>query len=129
MADDFYTSAASQRLKMIEAERAAHLADLAAHRANGDIESAGAVVQALANAEAEKANLLALHDSYVRSQNPPAPPEPSREERDARPWNCMDWSDVVAMTRNSKYARDIKPDDPNMIAGYHEAQRRKARGE
>ena len=28
MADDFYTSAASQRLKMIEAERAAHLADL-----------------------------------------------------------------------------------------------------
>lgn len=41
----------------------------------------------------------------------------------------MDWQDVVDLARQSKYARDIKPDDPNMLAGYHEAMRRKARGE
>ena len=33
---DFYTTAASQRMAQIEAERAAHLADLAAYKSNKD---------------------------------------------------------------------------------------------
>ena len=70
---------------------------------------------------------MALHNQYLQSQQ--APPEPSPEERAARPLNRMDWHDVVEMTRASKYAKDIRPDDPAMIAGYYEAQRRRARGE
>lgn len=127
--DDFYSRAAAQRMAMIEAERAAHLADLAAHRANGDTESAAGVVQALANVEAERQNLVNLHQQYIASQNPAAPPEPSKEERAARTFDRMDWRDIVEMTRQSKHCKNISETDPNMIAGWQEAQRRRARGE
>jgi hypothetical protein len=127
--DDFYLQAGSQRLAQIEAEWAAALADLAAHRANHDSDSAAAAIQQIANLDVEVANLNSLYSRYVQSQNPPAPPEPSPEERAARPISRMDWSDVVEMTRQSKYAKNIRPDDPNLIAGWQEAQRRRARGE
>jgi hypothetical protein len=129
MADDFYLQAGSQRLAQIEAERAAALADLAAYKANHDQDSAAASIQQIANLDVEAANLNNLYQRYQQSQNPPAPPEPSKEERAARPIHRMDWSDVVDMTRQSKHARDIKPDDPNLIAGWQEAQRRRQRGE
>jgi hypothetical protein len=127
--DDFYLSAGAQRLAQIEAERAAALADLAAYKANGDRESAAQSIQQIANIDVEMANLNNLYSRYVQSQNPPQPPEPSPEERAARPVNRMDWSDVVEMTRQSKYAKNIKPDDPNLIAGWNEAMRRRQRGE
>jgi hypothetical protein len=41
----------------------------------------------------------------------------------------MDWQDVVDLARQSKYAKDIQPNDPHLIAGWQEAQRRRARGE
>jgi hypothetical protein len=129
MADDFYLSAASQRANELAAERQAHLADLAAYRANGDTQSAAQVVQALANNQAEQQNLQTLCNDYVAAQQPRRQPEPSPEERAARPINRMDWSDVVEMTRGSKWAKDIRPDDPNMIAGWHEARARRGRGE
>jgi hypothetical protein len=129
MADDFYLSAGQQRLAQIEAERATALADLAAHKANHDQDSAAAAIQQIANLDVEAANLGNLYQRYHQSQNPPPPPEPSPEERAARPINRMDWSDVVEMTRQSKYAKNIRPDDPNLIAGYNEAMRRRARGE
>jgi hypothetical protein len=129
MSDDFYISAARQRQNEINAEYRAALADLAAHRANGDTQSAAQSVQALANLTAEQSNLRGLVEGYVQSQQPPRQPEPSQEERAARPWNRMDWTDVVEMTRNSKWAKDIRRDDPNMIAGWHEARARRGRGE
>jgi hypothetical protein len=127
--DDFYLQAGSQRLAQIEAERAAALADLAAHKANGDRESAAQSVQQLANLDSELQNLNGLNQRYQASVNPPPPPEPSPEERAARPISRMDWSDVVEMTRQSKYAKNIRLDDPNLIAGYNEAMRRRQRGE
>jgi hypothetical protein len=127
--DDFYLQAGAQRLAQIEAEKAAALADLAAHKANHDQDSAGASIQQIANLDVELANLGNLYQRYQASLNPPAPPEPSKEEREARPWNRMDWTDVTNLARQSKYARDIRPDDPNLIAGWQEAQRRRARGE
>ncbi len=127
--NDFYIDAAITRANTIEAELAAARADLAAHRANGDTDSAGVSIQQIANLESERANLNNLYAAYVQSQQPPQPEQLTDEERMAKPWSRMDWSDVVEMTRGSKWAKDIKADDPNMIAGWREAQRRRARGE
>jgi hypothetical protein len=127
--DDFYLQAGSQRLAQIEAERAAALPDLAAYKANGDRESAAQSVQQLANLDSELQNLNSLYQRYQQSQNPPAPPPASKEERAARPWDRMDWEDVTNLARQSKYARDIRPDDPGLVAGWQEAQRRRQRGE
>ncbi len=129
MADDFYSDVARQRFNEIAAARAQATADLEQAKASFDTEAATAAVQTIADLDAQRTNLAALYNSYVASQTPPQPREVSREERAARPWQNMDWQDVVEMTRGSKYARDIRPDDPNLIAGWQEAQRRKARGE
>ncbi len=126
---DFYGDSAKQRLAIIEAERASALADLAAHKANSDYDSAANSIQTIANLDAERANLANLYNNYVASQQPSRPPELTQEERQAKPWSKMDWSDVVEMTRGSKYAKNIKPNDPNMVAGYYEASRRRGRGE
>ena len=129
MAEDFYSQAARQRLAMLDAEKAAHLADLAAHRANSDTESAASVVQALANTEAERQNLLSLHNQYVASQQAPARPELTQEQRNAKPWSQMDFSDSLEMAKQSRYAKNLTADDPHFVAGMREATRRRQRGE
>jgi hypothetical protein len=129
MAEDWYVQAAQARAVQLEADRATTLAGLAQCRANGDRDTASELIQSLANLDAEKANLLNLTQQYAASQQPPQAPELSAEERAARPWHRMDWNDVVDMARGSKWAKNIAPNDPNMIAGWREAQRRKARGE
>jgi aspartyl/asparaginyl-tRNA synthetase len=127
MANDFYSQAAITRANMIEAEMAAAKADLMAHKANNDVESASASVQTIANLEAERANLTTLYQNYVQSQQPPAPEQLSDEERHARPWNKMTYNDVLELTKTSKYFKDGWNAD--MQAGYVEAQRRRQRGE
>jgi hypothetical protein len=130
MADsDFYLDAARQQLAQLDAEKAAALADLAAHRANGDRESAACCVQTLANLEAQRQNLTALANQYVASQHPPAQPELSAEERAARPWDRMTPDDGLQIAKTSKYGKNIDWNDPYVRAGYVEAQRRRARGE
>lgn len=128
MSDDFYSQAASHRLTQIEAERAAALADLAAHRANSDYDSAAASVQALANLDAERQNLVSLHQQYVASQQPAQQPELSEEERNARPWHRMTPQDALDLAKTSKYGKDLDWNDPNVRAGWTEAQARRARG-
>jgi hypothetical protein len=129
MSDDFYTASARQRLERIEAERAAARADLAAHKANSDYESAAYSIQQLANLDAEQSNLANLYNRHVASQQPRQREYLSPEERQARPIEKMDWSDAVELARTSRYGKHIKADDPGMIQGWHEAQRRRARGE
>jgi hypothetical protein len=85
MADDFYLEAGRQRLAVLEAARTAALADLQAHKVNGDRDAAAEAVQTIANLDVEMQNLGGLYQRYQASQNPPAPPEPSPEERAARP--------------------------------------------
>jgi hypothetical protein len=75
----------AQRLAQLEAERAAALADLAAHKATGDRDSAAAAIQQIANLDVELQNLGSLYRRYEASQNPPKPPEPTLEERRAKP--------------------------------------------
>lgn len=128
MSNDFYSAVTQSRLTMLAAEEQASLADLAASRANSDTESAASALQQLANLRAERSNLLSLHQEYVASQQPQRQPEPSPEERAARPWSRMDYSDVLEMARNSKYAKDLTWNS-DMQAGYEETRRRRARGE
>jgi hypothetical protein len=129
MANDFYAQAAISRANMIEAEMAAAKADLMAHRANNDVESASASVQQIANLEAERANLNTLYQQYVQSQQPPQPEQLTDEERNARPWHKMTPDDGLALARQSKYGRSLDWNDPNVRSGYAEAQRRRHRGE
>jgi len=125
---DFYSDSARRRLEQIETERAAATADLAAHKANGDYDTAALSIQQIANLDAEQRNLVDLHQRYAASQQP-RQDYATPEERAARPVHRMDWQDVVDMTRQSRYAKNIKADDPAMVAGWHEANRRRARGE
>jgi hypothetical protein len=126
---DFYSDSAQKRLAMIEAERAAALADLAAFRSQSDYESAGNAIQQVANLDAERANLAQLYNNYVASQTPPAPEQLTQEERNARPWHKMTPDDALQLARTSKYGRDLDWNNPHVRAGWAESQRRKSRGE
>jgi hypothetical protein len=126
---DFYIDAAAKRVQQLDAERAAAQADLVAHKASGDYDSASEAVQRIANIDAEARNVEDLYHRYVASQTPPQAPPSTDQERLAKPWNRMDASDVLELTRTSKYAKGITWEDPYMRAGYSEAMRRRARGE
>ena len=131
MSNDFYSQAAITRANMIEAEMAAAQADLAAARANNDVESASASVSQIASLRAEEANLTQLYNDYVASQQPPAPEQLTDSERFARPWTKMSWQDGLDLAKTSRYVgeRGLSWDDPNVRSGYAEAMRRKSRGE
>jgi hypothetical protein len=122
---DFYIESAVQRANQLEAAEAAALADIAAHKANGDKISAAQSLQELANIHTERANLNGLYQQYVQSQQPPQEPELTQEERAAKPWNRMTYADAYELAKNSKYGID----DNGFRAGIAEVQRRRARGE
>jgi hypothetical protein len=124
---DWYIERGQQRLAALRAGRAQAIADLELAKRDGDADGADTAIAVLADINQQEQATIALYNQYQQSQMPP--PEPSKEERAARPIDRMDWSDIVEMTRQSKYAKNIRPDDPNMIAGWQEAQRRRARGE
>jgi hypothetical protein len=126
---DFYQDSAQRRLQQIDAERQAALADLSAHRLNSDYDSAGQVIQQIANLDSERSNLTALYQQYVASNTPPAPEQLTDEERNARPWHKMTPDDGLAVARQSKYGKSLDWNDPHVRSGYAEAQRRRHRGE
>ena len=123
--DDYYTHLARQQIQRLDASKAQTLADLAAAKANSDYDSAGMAVQELADIEAKKQNIVALHDQYVRSQTPVEPPELTAEERHAKPWDKMDYADVWEMCQNSAHGVD----ENAFRSGMAEVARRRARGE
>ena len=125
---DYYTHLARQQLQRLNANRAQTLADLERAKAEADYDSAGMAVEQLADIEAKKQNIVALHDQYVRSQTPVEPPELTPEEKHAKPWDRMNWVDGLEIARTSKYGADIDANDPNVQAGFAEVARRRARG-
>jgi hypothetical protein len=127
MAKDFYIKAARKQARQLEAAKNIATANLNEARANRDSDTAASYVQELADLSAAQENLNRLCSQYVESQQPSTPA--SKEERAARTWDRMDWQDVTDLARQSKYGRDIQPNDPGLIAGWQEAQRRRARGE
>jgi hypothetical protein len=75
-------------------------------------------------------------DAYIRrcnqviAQSQPRQPEQlSQEEINARPWDKMTPQNGLDLAKTSKYGRDLSFRDPHVIAGWHEANRRRARGE
>ena len=125
MSDDFYLESGKARLQEIAVERADALASLERAKLQSDYDTAGQCVQQLANLDAESANMMNLYQRYQYSQNPPQPAPPTLEERRAKPWEKMDYSDVWEISR-SKYG---PPDEAMFRAGMAEAARRRARGE
>ena len=101
---DFYLEAARQRQNELAAERQAALADLAAHRANGDTASAAQAVQQLANNQAEEQNLQALCNDYLQQQQGPQRPYVSEEARAARRPEEMDQEDMAQVMNQSRYS-------------------------
>jgi hypothetical protein len=126
---DFYRDSAERRLAQLSANRAASIADLEAHKLNGDHDAAGEVIQNLANIDAERANLTQLYQSYVQSQQPRQPDVLTDEERNARPWHKMTADDGLQLAKTSKYGKSLDWNDPHVRAGYVEAQNRRHRGE
>jgi hypothetical protein len=104
---DFYSEATQRKLDMIDADRAEILSGLARAKAEYDTDGAAELVAGLANLDRARANLLDLHARYAQSQQPPQQPELTPEERAAKPWHRMDYSDVLEMARGSKYGQDL----------------------
>jgi hypothetical protein len=125
MADDWYIEVGKQRLADINAQRSQAVADLEAAKVRYDSDTAADAIQRIADCDAQRANMMGLYNQYWHSQNPPQPPEPSREERMAKPLERMDYNDVYEMLKHSKYGVD----DDAFRAGIAEVQRRRARGE
>jgi hypothetical protein len=123
MADDWYVKVGRQRMAEISAGRAQAQADLELAKRDGDEYAAGAAIQNLADMDQLQNNLARLYDQYIASQQPP--PEPSREERLAKPLNRMNYGDVYEMLKHSKYGVDHDA----FREGIAEVARRRARGE
>jgi hypothetical protein len=101
---DFYQDSAQRRLQQIEAERAAAMADLAAHRLNSDYDSAGQVIQQVANLDSERANLTALYQRYVAENTPRQPEQRTQEELEHLPWNKMTPDDGLQLAKRRNTA-------------------------
>jgi hypothetical protein len=126
MSDDFYLNAAAQRANEIYAERQAALADLAAHRANGDIASAAQSVQALADLDSAQQRLQQLCNDYVQQQQGPYRPWVSEEQRAARQPSEMDSEDMAGLVRTSKYSKNFNSADYDRLRtglNYYKASR------
>jgi hypothetical protein len=127
MAKDKYWQASQNALRATDYEMARAQSDLNSYVAAGDKENAAVAVSELANLARQRENITLLQQQYAASKQPP--PQPSAEERASRPWQKMDWQDVVDLARGSKYGKNIQANDPDLIAGYNEAMRRRSRGE
>jgi hypothetical protein len=123
MADDPLVAGYNHRWNVLDAAIDVARGELKTHIVNGDTELIGEAEQAIANLRAEQRNLYTLGVEHARSQTPPPPP--TLEERRAKPWEKMDYSDVWEMSR-SKYG---PPDEAMFRAGINEAAKRRSRGE
>ncbi len=126
--NDWYVEVGKADLEDIKAEYAQALADL--HSAKRDdpygiSDTAKDAIRRLARCEADYAAEMNLYQRYWNSQHPPAPPEPTKEERLARPLHAMTREDAWALANSGKYGAD-----PNaFVEGEREVARRRARGE
>jgi hypothetical protein len=133
MTDDFFISAAQRRANELAADLAEIDASLARARADGNSYAASEMIQNRANILAERRNLEASYNEYVRAQQPQQQVPTTEGEFMARAPERMTGEDVDRIFRKSKYARDINWSDPSVASrvqqGLAEVQRRKARGE
>jgi hypothetical protein len=127
--DDAYRYYGEQTLAQLQAELSAAQADLASFHAAQDQAGCSEAIRRISNARNEIRGLENTWAEYQAANTPRQPPPMTDAERQAKSWNHMNWDDVVELTRTSKYAKHIDSRDPMMVTGWHEVQRRKARGE
>lgn len=113
----------------LEAESKMQAAAIDQARADGDDYALDTAVENYRAAERAKRQLLEDNQHWIASQNPQQPPQASKEERAARPWDKMNWDDALDVARTSRYAGNLRHDDPAVQAGYAEVQRRRRAGE
>jgi hypothetical protein len=127
MADDYYIEVGRQRLAEINAQRQQALADLEQAKVSDPYsETASDALQRIADCDAQRANMMNLYQQYWHSQNPPQPPEPTREELMAKPMDRMSHQDMYRLLQGQT-KRGI--DDAGYLAGIREVAARRARGE
>lgn len=127
---DFYLDAARERANAIEMELASCKADLLVHRQNGSLSEAADAVQRIADLTSQQSNLQTLTQGYLQSQQPPQPEHLTPEELQNRPWYKLTAEQSLQVaTEGSKYGKGLDYSDPNVQAGWREAQRRRSRGE
>jgi hypothetical protein len=123
MSDD-YIEAGKRRFAVLEAARAAAVADIQAHRVNHDEEAMAEAIQTVANLDADLANLNNLYSRYIQSTQ--APPEPDEATLQAMPVQNMShnqWFNYLNKT--TKHGLDVDA----YRRGVAEVAARRARGE
>jgi hypothetical protein len=123
MSDDFYVKSGNRQWEILQGARRQALNNLEDQKLFGSQDDAASALQDLATIDSQIRDLADLGHRYNQSQTPPPPP--TLEERRAKPWEKMDYSDVWEMSK-SKYG---PPDEASFRAGIAEAQRRRQRGE
>jgi hypothetical protein len=122
MAEDYYTQVAKHRLGQIDAEKAAHQANLMQFRAEGDMDGGAHAAQQIANLEAERNNILALHQQHVNA----TAPQPQRHWRDKRTEE-MNYNDVAQMLIETSSNPNPHFDEQAFRAGIDYVQRNPVR--
>ncbi len=92
---------------------------------DGDDVARRAALRQLGAYQTEYNNAVNYGNQYWQSQHPPASPQPSKEQRDAKRWHEMNYADVWDMASKSKYGVD----EAAFREGMAEVARRRARGE
>jgi hypothetical protein len=109
MADDFYVQSWAQRMQELEVEKAERISELQKARLQSDWHEAGLCIESIANIDASMQNMVATHQRYEQSQQPPAA-RPGRGEVDLTPDEAAKICGVDAETYNRGVARlmDLK---------------------
>ena len=124
-ADDYYTHLASQQIQRLEANKAQTLADLQRAKADADYETPECRA-GISGHRSQEANLVALHDQYVRSQTPVEPPELTPEEKAGKTLEPPWITETFGRCRRLPNTASMK----NLFrAGMAEVARRRAKGE
>jgi hypothetical protein len=129
MSDDFETSSVKNRLHRLGYQRQLALTDLAEARATDDYSSGAEAAQTIANLDAEKANLIALYNRHIASNNPPPQIPQTAEEWRVKSADRMTPQDGLEVARRSKYGANLDWNDPGVRAGYQEMMRRRQTNE
>ena len=127
--DEFYAAAAQKRLQQLAVDRMKAQHDLAISLSMGDEEAAAGEIDSIAEIDAKTANLRALAQREMARNQAQTPPPQTAEQLRAKPPEQMTWEDGLEIARNSKYGKDLDFNNPHVVAGYHEATRRRQRGE
>ena len=122
---DFCDVAATTRLRQLGRTERQCLDACEQAEEMSDITGAAEGAQLLANIQAERANLVALHQQHANSKIPYTPPQLSNEEKLAKDWSKCDWNDSWEWASKSKHGVDPKA----FQAGMQEVMRRRQRGE